>query len=142
MLDVSIRAEILNLLLRLRDEQKISMLYITHDLASAAYIADQVAVMYLGIIVEKGPAQAVLKNPQHPYTRSLMSVIPSPNPQRRVKRIVLKGETPNPIDLPPGCRFHPRCPVAESQCEAVEPKLEDLDENHQVACLLVGNGQK
>lgn len=137
MLDVSIRAEILNLLLRLRDEHQIAMLYITHDLASAAYIADQVAVMYLGRIVEKGPAQEIIKNPQHPYTKALMSVIPSPNPQRRKKRIVLKGETPNPIDLPTGCRFHPRCPVAESKCLLVEPKLNELGENHQVACLLL-----
>jgi oligopeptide/dipeptide ABC transporter ATP-binding protein len=137
MLDVSIRAEILNLLLRLRDEHKIAMLYITHDLASAAYIADQVAVMYLGIIVEKGPANEIIKNPQHPYTKALMSVIPSPNPERRKKRIVLKGETPNPIDLPPGCRFHPRCPVAVPECAVVEPKLKDLGENHQAACLLL-----
>ncbi|MBL7163471.1 MAG: ATP-binding cassette domain-containing protein [Anaerolineales bacterium] len=137
MLDVSIRAEILNLLLRLRDEHQITMLYITHDLASAAYIADQVAVMYLGAIVEKGPAKAVLSNPQHPYTRSLMSVIPSPNPQRRKKRIVLKGETPNPIDLPSGCRFHPRCPQAIPLCSQNVPKSESVGEDHQAACLLL-----
>jgi len=137
MLDVSIRAEILNLLLRLRDEYQIAMLYITHDLASAAYIADVVAVMYLGSIVEKGLAHEVLSNPQHPYTKALMSVIPSPNPQRRKKRIVLTGETPNPIDLPSGCRFHPRCPVAIPECSQQQPQLETVGDQHQAACLLV-----
>lgn len=142
MLDVSIRAEILHLLLRLRDEHNITMVYITHDLASAAYIADQVAVMYLGTFVEKGPVQVVLSNPQHPYTKSLMSVIPAPNPLRRRKRIVLKGETPNPIDLPPGCRFHPRCPEALPVCSEVVPRFENLSEHHQAACLLLGDGEQ
>ena len=137
MLDVSIRAEILNLLLRLRDDHNIAMVYITHDLASAAYVADRVAVMYLGTIVEIGPAKTVFSEPRHPYTKALVSVIPVPENQRRVKRTVLKGETPNPIDLPSGCRFHPRCPVAIPRCSQVQPKLEDLNDNHQAACLLV-----
>lgn len=139
MLDVSIRAEILNLLLRLRDEHQIAMLYITHDLASAAYIADQVAVMYLGTIVEKGPAKDVLSNPQHPYTKSLMSVIPSPNPQKRKQRIVLKGETPNPINLPSGCRFHPRCPEAVPMCSQINPKKINIQSDHFATCLLLEN---
>ncbi len=139
MLDVSIRAEILNLLLSLRDQHGISMLYITHDLASAAYVADRVAVMYLGVIAEIGPAEVVLSDPRHPYTRSLMSVIPVPNPRRRKKRLVLQGETPDPIDLPSGCRFHPRCPEAIALCAKVEPRLEDLGDGHQVACLLAGH---
>jgi peptide/nickel transport system ATP-binding protein len=139
MLDVSIRAEILNLLLRLRDEHGISMIYITHDLASAAYVADSVAVMYLGKIVEIGPAKVVLKDPQHPYTKALMSVIPVPNPRMRQERTVLQGETPNPIDLPTGCRFHPRCPVAFDRCPNVSPELEELENDHQVACLLVSD---
>jgi len=142
MLDVSIRAEILNLLLSLRDEHNITMLYITHDLASAAYLADRVAVMYLGVIVEIGPADVVLNDPRHPYTQALMSVIPVPNPRRRHKRMVLQGETPDPIDLPSGCRFHPRCPEANHICSEVEPRLEDLGEDHQAACLLVsGTGE-
>jgi peptide/nickel transport system ATP-binding protein len=141
MLDVSIRAEILNLLLRLRDDHDITMVYITHDLASAAYLADRVAVMYLGTIVEIGPAAEVLSNPQHPYTRSLMSVIPVPNPRRRRKRMVLEGETPDPIDLPSGCRFHPRCPEVFDLCPKVEPKLADVGASHQAACLLV-NGRE
>ena len=143
MLDVSIRAEILNLLLRLRDEHNITMIYITHDLASAAYVADRVAVMYLGSIVEIGPAQVVLGDPRHPYTRSLMSVIPVPNPRRRRKRTVLQGETPDPIDLPSGCRFHPRCPEAFALCPKVQPQLEDLGNHHQAACLLASaNGEE
>jgi peptide/nickel transport system ATP-binding protein len=137
MLDVSIRAEILNLLLRLRDEHRIAMLYITHDLASAAYVADQVAVMYLGRIVEKGSARDVLNNPKHPYTKSLMSVIPTPNPLRRKKRIVLKGETPNPIDIPSGCRFHPRCPEAKTICSQIVPQYINVGESHHAACLLL-----
>jgi oligopeptide/dipeptide ABC transporter ATP-binding protein len=136
MLDVSIRAEILNLLIKLRDEHQITMIYITHDLASAAYIADRVAVMYLGSIVEIGPADVVLKDPRHPYTRSLMSVIPVPNPRRRRERMVLQGETPDPIDLPSGCRFHPRCPEVFALCPKVQPTLEDLGDEHQAACLL------
>lgn len=139
MLDVSIRAEILGLLLRLRIEHEISIIYITHDLASAAFISDRVAVMYLGKIVEIGPANVVLKDPLHPYTKALMSVIPIPNPRRRQERIVLKGETPNPIDLPSGCRFHPRCPVAVERCINVQPELTNAGDHHQAACLLVDN---
>ena len=139
MLDVSIRAEILNLLVKLRDEHSITMVYITHDLASAAYIADRVAVMYLGKIVEIGPAKVVLRDPRHPYTKALISVIPAPNPRRRRKRVVLQGETPDPIDLPTGCRFHPRCPEAFDLCSSVQPEFEDLSDNHQAACLLISN---
>jgi len=139
MLDVSIRAEILNLLIQLRDKKNISILYITHDLATAAYIADRVAVMYLGKIVEIGPAIAVLGNPFHPYTKALMSVIPVPNPRRRRERLVLQGETPDPIDLPPGCRFHPRCPVAIEECAKLEPSLEEIEPGHFAACSLLQN---
>lgn len=134
MLDVSIRADILNLLLKLRDEQNITMLYITHDLATAAYVADRVAVMYLGVIVEIGPAEKVLGNPYHPYTKSLMSVIPVPNPRRRKERMVLKGETPDPIDLPAGCRFHPRCPEAVEDCRLMVPVVDEVEADHFVMC--------
>ncbi len=136
MLDVSIRAEILNLLLQLRDERGVTILYITHDLATAAYFTDRVAVMYLGRIVEIGPTRSVLNDPRHPYTQALISVIPVPNPRRRRKRVILTGETPNPIDLPSGCRFHPRCPAVFERCAQVEPQLGDVDGDHQVACLL------
>jgi len=137
MLDVSIRAEILNLLLQLRDERGITILYITHDLATAAYFTDRVAVMYLGRIVEIGPTKIVLSDPRHPYTQALLSVIPVPNPRRRRKRMILVGETPNPIDLPSGCRFHPRCPMVSDQCSQTEPRLQPVGDNHQAACLRV-----
>ena len=137
MLDVSIRAEILNLLRQLRDDHGITILYITHDLATAAFFTDRVAVMYLGRIIEIGPTNTVLRDPSHPYTQSLLSVIPVPNPRRRRKRIILEGETPNPIDIPSGCRFHPRCPSVFDQCSKTEPKLQKVATDHQVACLLV-----
>ncbi len=112
MLDVSIRAEIINLLDELRQSRQISVVFITHDLGTVGHFADRIAVMYLGRIVELGQAREVLTTAVHPYTKSLLSVIPVPNPRLRKQRIILKGETPNPIDIPTGCRFHPRCPVA------------------------------
>lgn len=140
MLDVSIRAEILNLLLALRQEHGISILLITHDLGTVGYVADRIAVMYLGRIVEIGPTLQILQNPRHPYTRALLSVSPVPNPRQRRERIILQGETPNPIDLPPGCRFHPRCPIALPKCSQVDPRLEMVPAGHQVACLVVSEG--
>jgi len=141
MLDVSIRAEILNLLLEIRQTRGISILFITHDLGTVGYFADRVAVMYLGRIVEIGPTREVLKNPQHPYTKALLSVVPVPNPRLRRERIILQGETPNPIDLPTGCRFHPRCPVAIAECKKVDPPYVEVAEGHEAACLLVGKGR-
>ncbi len=137
MLDVSIRAEILNLLADLRAQRGISIIFITHDLATAAYFADRVAVMYLGRIVEVGSTQAVLTDPTHPYTKALLSVIPVPNPRQRRKHIILEGDPPNPIDLPAGCRFHPRCPVAFERCSQVDPMLTQTSNDHEAACLLV-----
>jgi oligopeptide/dipeptide ABC transporter ATP-binding protein len=138
MLDVSIRAEILNLLAELRQTRGISVLFITHDLGTIAYFADRIAVMYLGRIVEIGATMDILKNPQHPYTKALLSVIPVPNPRLRRERIILQGETPNPIDLPSGCRFHPRCPVAVERCKQIDPPHFDVQPRHSAACLLVG----
>ncbi|HLF89059.1 MAG TPA: ABC transporter ATP-binding protein [Anaerolineales bacterium] len=137
MLDVSIRAEILNLLLEIRQTRGISILFITHDLGTVGYFADRVAVMYLGRIVEIGATREVLKNPQHPYTKALLSVVPVPNPRLRRERIILQGETPNPIDLPTGCRFHPRCPVAVAECKKVDPPFVQVLDGHEAACLLV-----
>jgi oligopeptide/dipeptide ABC transporter ATP-binding protein len=137
MLDVSIRAEILNLLLELRNRRGISILMITHDLGTVGYIADRIAVMYLGRMVEVGPALQILQNPQHPYTKALLSVVPVPNPRQRRERIILQGETPNPIDLPPGCRFHPRCPIAQAHCRTIDPQLRLIPAGHEVACLEV-----
>jgi oligopeptide transport system ATP-binding protein len=137
MLDVSIRAEILNLLAELRQTRGISVLFITHDLGTAAFFADRVAVMYLGRIVELGSTREVLHNPQHPYTEALLSVVPVPNPRLRRDRIILQGETPNPIDLPTGCRFHPRCPKVVDRCPQVDPPMVAVADGHQAACLLV-----
>lgn len=137
MLDVSIRAEIINLLADLRKSRGISVIFITHDLGTVGYFADRVAVMYLGRIVEIGSMREVLKHPKHPYTRALLSVIPVPNPRLRKKRIILQGETPNPINIPPGCRFHPRCPVALDVCKQSDPKLMKINDTHLAACLLL-----
>ena len=138
MLDVSIRAEIINLLADLRKSRGISVIFITHDLGTVGYFADRVAVMYLGRIVEIGTMQEVTKTPRHPYTQALLSVVPVPNPRLRKKRIILQGETPNPIDLPSGCRFHPRCPVAIAICKQHDPQLFAVSESHHAACLLLG----
>jgi oligopeptide/dipeptide ABC transporter ATP-binding protein len=137
MLDVSIRAEILNLLAELRTQRNLSILFITHDLSTVASFADRVAVMYLGRIVEIGPVRAVLHNPQHPYTRALLSVVPVANPRLRHERIILQGETPNPIDLPTGCRFHPRCPLAIPQCAQIDPSFVEVASGQQAACIRI-----
>ena len=134
MLDVSIRAEILNLLASLRETRGISVLFITHDLGTVAYFADRIAVMYLGRIVEKGETLAVLERPLHPYTKALLSVMPVPNPRLRRERIILQGETPNPIDLPSGCRFHPRCPVVQPHCQHKDPDWREIEPHHWAAC--------
>ncbi|MBN1315310.1 MAG: ABC transporter ATP-binding protein [Anaerolineales bacterium] len=137
MLDVSIRAEILNVLLDIRNERGVTILYITHDLATAGFFTDRIAVMYLGRIVEIGPTENVLNDPKHPYTQALLSVIPVPNPRRRRKRILLEGETPNPIDIPPGCRFHPRCPMAFERCMIDDPAMLTVNPGHTAACHLL-----
>ena len=116
MLDVSIRTEILELLMVLRERKGLTYLFITHDLSLAWVLADRIGVMYLGKIVEMGPTQEVVKNPRHPYTKALISVVPSLDPDRRRQRIILRGERPDPVNVPPGCRFHPRCPVAFERC--------------------------
>lgn len=140
MLDVSIRAEILNLLASLRETRGISVLFITHDLGTVAYFADRIAVMYLGRIVELGETLAVLKRPLHPYTQALLSVMPVPNPRLRRERIILQGETPNPINLPPGCRFHPRCPIAQPHCREADPAWREIEPLHGTACHEVSGG--
>jgi peptide/nickel transport system ATP-binding protein len=137
MLDVSIRAEIINLLYELRESRQISVIFITHDLGTVGYFADRIAVMYLGRIVEIGATHEVLENPQHPYTRALLSVIPVPNPRLRRQRIILQGETPNPINLPGGCRFHPRCPLVQDICKETDPPFINVSEAHSAACLFV-----
>ena len=137
MLDVSIRAEILTLLQSVRKARNITILYTTHDLATAGYFTDRMAVMYLGRVVEIGQTVEVLKSPQHPYTQALVSVSPVPNPRKRRKRVILQGEVPNPIEVPSGCRFHPRCPVAEARCREIDPPYVEISAQHQAACLLL-----
>lgn len=141
MLDVSIRAEILNLLAELRQTRHIAVLFITHDLSTIAYFADSIAVMYLGRIVEFGRTAELLQNPQHPYTRALLSVMPVPNPRQKRARMILQGETPNPIDLPTGCRFHPRCPVAVAACTTADPAQQPLSPTHWAACHLAASAE-
>lgn len=137
MLDVSIRAEILNLLRDLQQKRGVSIVFITHDLSTVAYFADRVAVMYLGRIVETGLTAEVLRSPQHPYTKALLSVVPVPNPRLRRERVILQGETPNPANLPSGCRFHPRCPAAMDACKVTDPPSRQVSDTRQAACLLV-----
>jgi len=141
MLDVSVRAGILSLLDRLRRDSDMGIVMITHDLSTAAHFADRIAVMYLGRIVEEGPAREVVGNPQHPYTRALMSVVPKRDPRHQADQQILQGETPNPTDVPTGCRFHPRCPVAEDRCKVTDPVLQTASQarsdEHLAACVLV-----
>jgi len=143
MLDVSIRTELLRLMLDLRVERGLTYLFITHDLSLAWVIADRIAVMYLGKIMEIGPAEAVIRSPRNPYTKALVSVSPSPDPPdagTRAKRTILKGETPDAAHVPPGCRFHPRCPVAFDRCKVEEPPLFDLGAGQSAACWLAEPG--
>ena len=139
MLDVSIRTELLRLMLDLRENHGLTYLFITHDLSVAWVIADRIAVMYLGRIVERGPADRVIHAPRHPYTSALVSVSPSPDPPaegQRAQRTILAGETPNAVHLPTGCRFHPRCPVAFDRCRTEEPPLYDVGGGQAAACWL------
>jgi len=136
MLDVSVRAGILTLLDRLRRDGGMSILMITHDLSTAAHFADRIAVMYLGRIVEEGPARAVVRNPLHPYTKALFSAALPAHPDITREEIILSGEVPSPINPPSGCRFHPRCPFAMRQCSETEPTPKEIAANHMVACHL------
>lgn len=136
MLDVSIRAGILNLLRYFASELRMAILYISHDLSTMRHVCHQVAIMYLGQIVEMGPASEILDRPQHPYAQALMAAAPVMGERKR-KRIQLEGAVPNPIDRPQGCRFHPRCPVATSACRSSEPELKTISPGHQAACHLL-----
>ena len=141
MLDVSVRAGILSLLDGLRKDG-LGILMITHDLSTAAHFADRIAVMYLGRIVEQGIAKEVVRDPQHPYTKALLSVVPPRDPRDRKTPQILQGETPDAVRIPAGCRFHPRCPVAQGRCKLEDPALHkpvsgQTSETHEAACLLV-----
>ena len=136
-LDVSIQSQILNLLMDLRNDLNLSFVFISHDLSVVRHIADEVAVMYLGNIVEIAPADQLFSNPQHPYTQALISAIPQVEKEKRVNRIILKGDIPNPADAPSGCYFHPRCPIAIDKCSSVTPALKISGTNHLTSCHLV-----
>ena len=134
MLDASIRVQILNLLLDLRNEYDLTFIYITHDLAQARYIGNGIVVMYLGKVMESGPVESVVTTPIHPYTKALVSNVPVPDPTLKRDKIVVKGETPSALDIPPGCRFHPRCPHATDACKTKKPELVEAEYKHFVAC--------
>jgi peptide/nickel transport system ATP-binding protein len=140
MLDVSIRIGLLNVMAQLRDEQGVSILYITHDIASARYVADRLIVMYAGHIAEQGPVEEVLANPRHPYTQLLLSAVPDPRADLNVSAQTDRGEPPRVIDPAPGCRFRFRCPLAIDVCHTETPRLLPLAPGHDAACHVAQSG--
>jgi oligopeptide transport system ATP-binding protein len=136
-LDVSIQAQIINLLAKLSREMQLTLIFSSHDLSVVKHISDRIAVMYLGKIVELGPAAKVFERPLHPYSKALVSAVPIPDPVREKKRerIILAGDPPSPMNPPPGCPFHPRCPYAIADCARIVPKLENFDETQQASCI-------
>jgi oligopeptide/dipeptide ABC transporter ATP-binding protein len=134
-LDVSVQAQVLNLFSRIRQQMNLTMLFVTHDLAVVGHIADRVAVMYLGRIVEVAPTRELFSHPRHPYTEALMSAIPMPNPGQRRQRIVLQGDIPSPISPPSGCAFHTRCPYVLPACSQARPALRLIGPEHATACI-------
>lgn len=135
-LDVSIQAQILNLMDELQEKMGLTYMFITHDLSVVHYFADDIAVMYLGRLIEKAPAKELFRNPVHPYTQALLSAIPVPSIHNQRKRILLKGEITSPVDPKPGCRFASRCPYASSRCHSEEPQLKEIAPGHFNACFL------
>lgn len=133
-LDVSIQSQILNLLIDLQKEFNLSYLFIAHDLAVVKHISDRIAIMYLGKVAESAAGETVYHKPLHPYTRSLISAIPIPDPHRKVERQVISGDVPSPIDPPSGCSFHPRCPHVTDRCKHESPDLRSVGQNHLVSC--------
>jgi oligopeptide transport system ATP-binding protein len=138
-LDVSIQAQIINLIAQIRREMNLTLIFISHDLSVVRHVADRIAVMYLGRIIEVGPPDEVLVRPQHPYTKALLSAVPIPDParERRRERIVLAGDPPSPMNQPIGCFFHPRCPYCIEACKEAMPPLIDWQPGHSAACIRV-----
>ena len=135
-LDVSIQAQILNLMQDLQEQMGLTYMFITHDLSVVHHFADDIAVMYLGQLIEKAPSGQLFDKPTHPYTQALLSAIPVPSLNKKRERILLKGEITSPINPKPGCRFAARCPYATDRCRSEEPKLKEIEPNHFVACHL------
>ena len=135
-LDKSVEAQVLNLLLDLKDAFNLTYVFISHDLNVVRFISDRVMVMYLGQVVEVGPADALFDKPAHPYTKALLSSIPAMDPEHRTEKAAISGDPPNPINPPSGCRFHTRCPVAQAVCSQLAPTLGKLHSGHPVACLM------
>jgi oligopeptide/dipeptide ABC transporter ATP-binding protein len=135
-LDVSIQAQVINLLAQLQEQMNLSYLFIAHDLSVVEHISDRVAVMYLGRIVELATDKELYQNPLHPYSRALLSAVPIPDPEIQRKKIVLQGDVPSPINPPSGCSFHTRCPECKEVCSLQEPTLQDMGDGHWVACHL------
>ena len=137
-LDVSIQAQVINLLKRLQKEFNLSLIFISHDLAVVAHLCDTVAVMYLGRFVEMAPSVLLYREPIHPYTQALLSAVPIPDPElarEKISAALLSGDIPSPVDIPPGCHFHPRCSMAADECKKIQPELKELRQDHLVACL-------
>jgi len=136
MVDVSVRAQIIDIIERMRKEKGMTFLFITHDLASAKYLCDRVAIMYAGQILEIATKQALFGNPQHPYTRALLSAVPVPDPKYQSKKMIVGGEVPSLVNQPSGCRFHPRCPYVQDVCRTTAQVLESVGDDHLVACMI------
>jgi len=137
-LDVSVQAQILNLMLSLRDKHNLTILFIAHDLSVVEYLCDEVVVLYLGKIVESGDAAELYANPQHPYTRALLSAVPVPDPRANIDREILKGDMPSPLSPPSGCVFQSRCKYADAKCLETMPPTVSINERHSAACLKLG----
>lgn len=138
-LDVSIQSQIINLLLDMKDEKKLTYLFIAHDLSVVKYISTRIGVMYLGHLVEEAPAEELFAHPLHPYTQALLSAVPSTVVGRKKKRIALQGELPSPLHPPMGCPFHTRCPHAKPYCSEMKPKKMEVETGHMVRCFLYGD---
>jgi oligopeptide/dipeptide ABC transporter ATP-binding protein len=136
-LDVSVQAQVINLMQDLQEEYHLTYLFISHDLSVVKHVSNRIAVMYLGEIVELAASDELFQNPQHPYTKALLSAVPVPSLDNRRERVILQGDVPSPKNPPSGCRFHTRCPFAVENCRTEAPRLQETEQDHHVACHLI-----